>query len=144
MGRQAHVTRQALGRSPFGEPLRDENGDFILGPHAHDNEASGYRQQFDDRGHPQNPSAKTTARRMRRAQNDVLATVGVVVRKGEERKSKWERLDEKAKQQLIYHENQRGRELKGEDRLFGSLLPWSIISLRRRMMVRQDLEALSI
>ncbi|KAL9007115.1 MAG: hypothetical protein Q9188_000150 [Gyalolechia gomerana] len=38
--------------------------------------SSLYVQQFDDRGHPQNPASRELSRASRRAQNDVLASVG--------------------------------------------------------------------
>lgn len=37
-----------------------------------------YVQQFDKNGRPQNPTSRMLSRRSRRAQNDVLATVGVL------------------------------------------------------------------
>ena len=77
------------GRSAFEEPERTEDGEFILGPHAHDfdNLAGGYKQQFDERGRPVNPAAAAAAKALRHAQNDVLATVGVVKKK---HKQKWQ------------------------------------------------------
>ena len=41
--------------------------------------SSGYVQQYDIRGHPANPGSRANARQARRAQNDVLATVGVCI-----------------------------------------------------------------
>ena len=38
-----------------------------------------YVQQYDYRGHPENQASRAAARRSRRAQNDVLSTVGVCV-----------------------------------------------------------------
>ncbi|KAL9638950.1 MAG: hypothetical protein Q9204_001311, partial [Flavoplaca sp. TL-2023a] len=43
----------------------------------------GYLQQYDNRGYPQNISSRALSRRSRRAQNDVLATVGVLHYPGE-------------------------------------------------------------
>ena len=40
---------------------------------------SSYVQQYDYRGHPENQASRASARRSRRAQNDVLSTVGVCV-----------------------------------------------------------------
>lgn len=38
-----------------------------------------YIQRYDYRGHPENQASRAAARRSRRAQNDVLSTVGVCV-----------------------------------------------------------------
>ena len=38
-----------------------------------------YAQQYDYRGYPENQASRAAARRSRRAQNDVLSTVGVCV-----------------------------------------------------------------
>ena len=38
-----------------------------------------YIQQYDDRGHPENLESRSARRKALRAQNDVLATVGVCV-----------------------------------------------------------------
>ena len=38
-----------------------------------------YVQHYDTRGHPENRSSRSLARRARRAQNDILTTVGVCV-----------------------------------------------------------------
>lgn len=40
---------------------------------------NGYVQQYDSRGHPENRRSKAAARRFRKAQNDVLTTIGVCV-----------------------------------------------------------------
>ena len=42
-------------------------------------EHTNYVQQYDSNGYPVNPSSRSFARRSRRAQNDVLSTVGVCV-----------------------------------------------------------------
>ena len=42
-------------------------------------ESIEYVQHYDVRGHPENSPSRSAARRSRRAQNDVLATVGVCV-----------------------------------------------------------------
>ena len=38
-----------------------------------------YVQSYDLRGHPENQTSRANARRLRRAQNDILATIGVCV-----------------------------------------------------------------
>ncbi|KAI4286290.1 MAG: hypothetical protein L6R38_000056 [Xanthoria sp. 2 TBL-2021] len=99
MGVQAYSTRLALGRSAH-EPLPDgETGADSVRPTApltqQSNQQSDYAadfqsqppsqgddpyiQQYDNRGYPQNIRSRTLSRRSRRAQNDVLATVGVLL-----------------------------------------------------------------
>lgn len=41
--------------------------------------ADDYVQQYDERGHPVNPASKLFGRELRRAKNDVLSTMGIVV-----------------------------------------------------------------
>ncbi|KAL2040070.1 hypothetical protein N7G274_006973 [Stereocaulon virgatum] len=96
MGRQAYMTRLALGRSPYealsrrqypedDEELPDANPadpgsaadtaspcGSMLGPLA-------YQQQYDSSGYPENVESRALSRQSRRAQNDVLVTVGVCV-----------------------------------------------------------------
>ncbi|KAI4263791.1 MAG: hypothetical protein L6R42_001080 [Xanthoria sp. 1 TBL-2021] len=99
MGVQAYLTRLALGRSaheplPDGEtgadsvrptaPLtqqsnrqRDYAADFQSQPSSQGDDL--YVQQYDNRGYPQNISSRALSRQSRRAQNDVLATVGILL-----------------------------------------------------------------
>ncbi|KAL8773110.1 MAG: hypothetical protein Q9209_001786 [Squamulea sp. 1 TL-2023] len=92
MGIQAYLTRLALGRSPY-EPLdyevpqavppvgksqqQIENVD-TLQIKAHDDNNDSYVQQYDDRGYPQNLRSHNLSHQSRKAQNDVLATIGVL------------------------------------------------------------------
>jgi hypothetical protein len=95
------------GRSPYGPPLRDENGDLILGPHTHDDDASGYVQQFDDRGHPCSKETDIRNRRLRKAQNQVLKLAGVVRSQNDPPlHDEWKTLDNEGKHQLISEENE--------------------------------------
>ena len=134
MGRLGPLNSLAFGRSPFQPPELDDNGDFILGPHAHDlDNRDFYVQQFDERGHPKNDASKATIRAMQHAQNAVLETVGVVVRREEASKSAWQRQSKKRKLEDVLDENSYGFIL-GEIRPFmlqSSM--WWAISLRRRI-----------
>ncbi|OCK74708.1 hypothetical protein K432DRAFT_363251 [Lepidopterella palustris CBS 459.81] len=90
MGRQAYLTRLALGRSAFETPdqipseptedarLEPSSNDATLGSGPNDN---SYVQVYDDRGHPINPRSREHGRLLREAQNDVLAAIGVVERR---------------------------------------------------------------
>jgi hypothetical protein len=99
MGRQAYLTRLALGRSAYEPP---EDGPLFASSRAGDwSSALGTPlrtssqaetaarpeedppqdvQLYDARGHPFNPWARARARRSREAMNDVLSVVGVVER----------------------------------------------------------------
>ncbi|KAL8843589.1 MAG: hypothetical protein Q9170_000093 [Blastenia crenularia] len=99
MGRQEYLIRLALGRSPYESLETDGHPDIPAEPDQtlteQVREQSGqleprevksleqssdvYVQQFDDRGYPQNLDSQALSRLSRRAQNDVLATVGVIL-----------------------------------------------------------------
>ncbi|KAL8730421.1 MAG: hypothetical protein Q9166_004059 [cf. Caloplaca sp. 2 TL-2023] len=84
MGRQAYLTRLALGRSAY-EPMHNGESPATFERQTRPStghttqQSDSYIQQFDDRGYPQNPRSRVISRRSRRAQNDVLATVGVLL-----------------------------------------------------------------
>ncbi|KAF2810453.1 uncharacterized protein BDZ99DRAFT_520522 [Mytilinidion resinicola] len=87
MGRQAYLTRLALGRSAF--EVQDQSGLQAL-QNSHPQTAESeplttpinyYVQQYDERGHPVNPASREQGRILREAQNDVLAAIGVVERR---------------------------------------------------------------
>jgi hypothetical protein len=124
------------GRSPFEAPELTESGEFILGAHAHDldNQEDGYVQQFDDKGHPENRAAKAAAKEFRRAKNDVLETIGVVVKK-EKQESKRRQSTEEKKVAALIRENSYGPWLKLADSGITLLSLWWLISLRSRFQV---------
>lgn len=79
MGRQASAVVCALGRSPYERPNPTEAQEYVTRQAAWVREHSGlYIQLYDERGHPQNPTIKSSSKQMRKAQNDVLYSVGVV------------------------------------------------------------------
>ncbi|MCJ1287182.1 hypothetical protein MMC26_006530 [Xylographa opegraphella] len=91
MVRQPYMTRLVLGRSAYeppqwqdGERLQDEESTKIqedvdeLG-RTNLTSPEEYVQHYDTRGHPENRLSRSLARRARRAQNDILTTVGVCV-----------------------------------------------------------------
>ncbi|OAX84454.1 hypothetical protein ACJ72_01178 [Emergomyces africanus] len=80
MGRQPYMNLLALGRSPYEAPETPPQGYVAAERHAEDSvNADGYVQEYDARGHPINPSSKALARQLRRAKNDILSTMGIVV-----------------------------------------------------------------
>ncbi|KAJ5227187.1 uncharacterized protein N7469_007193 [Penicillium citrinum] len=79
MGRQAYLNRLALGRSPYEPPETatvDPASPVRRVSHIH---ADSYMQQYDSRGHPVNPESKNLGRELRKAKNDILSTMGIVV-----------------------------------------------------------------
>ncbi|OJD18727.1 hypothetical protein AJ78_01264 [Emergomyces pasteurianus Ep9510] len=80
MGRQPYMNLLALGRSPYEAPETPPQGYVAAERRAEDSvNADGYVQEYDARGHPINPSSKALARQLRRAKNDILSTMGIVV-----------------------------------------------------------------
>ncbi|PKX93051.1 uncharacterized protein P174DRAFT_442912 [Aspergillus novofumigatus IBT 16806] len=89
MGRQAYRNRLALipddqagsvsVRAP--EPPADAAADASGRVHRRASavHADGYVQHYDERGHPINPDSKSFGRELRRAKNDILSTMGIVV-----------------------------------------------------------------
>ncbi|OQE27754.1 hypothetical protein PENSTE_c004G03216 [Penicillium steckii] len=79
MGRQAYLNRLALGRSPYEPPETatvDPASPVRRVSHIH---SDNYMQQYDSRGHPVNPESKNLGRELRKAKNDILSTMGIVV-----------------------------------------------------------------
>ena len=141
MGRQAYLIRLALGRGAFLPPELDENGNFILGPHAHDlDNKDHYVQKWDYRGHPKNKESEMLAREFRRAKNEALETMGVVKRKHEESKTAWQRRSDKEKRQLVIREDEAGAVLSLLSAAALPLTTWWVSSLRNRIQVRLGCE----
>ncbi|MCJ1311138.1 hypothetical protein MMC25_004808 [Agyrium rufum] len=88
MGRQAHLTRLALGRSAF-DPLDDEAAQAAShDPHnrprhcmntAQDVANDDFQQQYSSRGYPIFPASRFASRAALRARNSVLSTAGVCI-----------------------------------------------------------------
>lgn len=136
MGRDSYLTRITLGRSAFGDPLRDENGALVLGRQARCFDDRHYEQKWDDRGHPRNSESERLFTRFCKAQNEVLLACGVVVRKNDtqNRKQKRRQVPESAQLESLDAENKLGFMLKCADRLSGNFLTWWTNVLRRRLM----------
>jgi hypothetical protein len=138
MGRLSHLTRLALGRSAFGDALRDEDGSFVISNNAHENDAAGYVQAYNERGHPINEYTGRADRRLRRAQNEVLKVVGVV-------RSRHEKEYQASREQGL--SNDELTDMLDNEQLAGVLMrvliipstelaSWWIVSLRARLLVR--------
>lgn len=95
--------------------------------------ADDYVQQYDERGHPVFPESKALARDLRRAKNDVLSTMGVVV-SGEAGRSGF--LSAKKSVGDITAENDYGLVIVAFDHVLHFFGSWSAGSLGRRIQVR--------
>ncbi|RMZ73924.1 small nucleolar ribonucleo complex subunit [Pyrenophora seminiperda CCB06] len=90
MGRQAYLDKIAFGRSAF-EPTQSvsvspeyiqlESSQSEMPARYHEASANNYIQLYDERGNPINPRSHQYGKKLRSAQNDVLASVGVVERR---------------------------------------------------------------
>ncbi|KAF4552379.1 Hypothetical protein D9617_10g073600 [Elsinoe fawcettii] len=130
MGRTPHLTRLALGRSPFERFVDPEV--FFLG--EHDDVLNP--QHYDESGKPRNSLSKSNREAQIRAMNEVLEVVGVTERK-------WKRQQEQPKPQLVFDAQSWTAMKTAEDDLgddifiltefVDSVLTWWIDILRRRV-----------
>ncbi|KAJ5113331.1 hypothetical protein N7456_001865 [Penicillium angulare] len=88
-------------------------------------------QQYDARGHPVNPESKTLGRNLRRAKNDILSTMGIVV-SGEDRNTTTSNEQQKIDQ--IAAENDFGLVITTLDQLFVFFSTWWSSSLTGRIL----------
>ncbi|KAK5123961.1 hypothetical protein LTR85_002158 [Meristemomyces frigidus] len=142
MGRQQYLTRLALGRSAFQGPDNEDDDlpDLVL-PNAASAQSSGdgeaYVQQYDYKGRPINQATQARNAEMRRAQNSVLALVGVVEsRERSEQATEMKlRYIREARHALLKEEQDRGEDL---DLLAGVVTPfftWWADCLLQRFLV---------
>lgn len=94
--------------------------------------ADNYVQQYDQRGHPVNPESKVLGRELRRAKNDILSTMGIVV-SGEDRKSSHP--NEQKKLDLIASENDIGLVMTIFDHISTFFCSWWTTALIGRIQV---------
>ena len=99
-----------------------------------------YQQQYDSRGHPMYPASKERARQSRRAMNDVLATVGVII--GKDSNNGIHTLDRRrkptfdaAKVGAVSTENSHGFIIETSDLALITLSDFVIVGLRQRLQV---------
>ncbi|PWY93659.1 hypothetical protein BO94DRAFT_486999 [Aspergillus sclerotioniger CBS 115572] len=133
MGRRAYLNRLALGRSPYEAPERPagsavDSGNAtqqtVSGVHA-----DGYVQHYDERGHPVNPESKSFGKELRRAKNDILSTMGIVVSED----GNVGGLDEQQKLDIIAAENDYGLVMATLDQVSVFLGSWWTSSLLGRI-----------
>lgn len=144
MGRQPYVTRVVLGRSAYQSPAdpssseepadTSQNVDPVLQP-------VGSTQEYDRQGHPENSVSRDRVRQSRRAQNDVLTTVGVCVRVDKGVKSLVTHGNDGDDDNLrpaisaIMKENEHGLFLSTTDWFLFSMSNMCLLGLRQRMQV---------
>jgi hypothetical protein len=92
-----------------------------------------YIQQYDERGNPINPRAHEHGRRLREAQNDVLASIGVVERRHSPSQELPASYEEHLQQLDDEEQAGNGRDLVSI--LSKSVCTWWIGSLRERIYV---------
>ncbi|GMF72446.1 unnamed protein product [Aspergillus oryzae] len=135
MGRQAYLNRLALGRSPYETPERPADPTAVPGnptqQRVSPRYADGYVQHYDERGHPINPESKSFGRELRRAKNDILSTMGIVV--SEEGNASG--LSEQQKIDMIATENDYGLVMATLDQVSVFLGSWWTSSLTGRIQV---------
>jgi hypothetical protein len=120
------------GRSPYEPPETaavDPSNPVRRVSNVH---SDSYMQQYDARGHPVNPESKALGRELRRAKNDILSTMGVVV-SGEDRNASSSKEQEKINQ--IATENDFGLVITTIDQLCVFLGTWWSSSLTGRIQV---------
>ncbi|EEQ88622.2 hypothetical protein RJZ56_000362 [Blastomyces dermatitidis] len=131
MGRQPYMNLLALGRSPYEAPETPPQGYVAAEPRAEDSiNADGYVQEYDARGHPINPDSKALARQLRRAKNDILSTMGIVV-SGEDGSLGISK--ERQRMNLLSSENDYGLAMATVDQVVMFFSSWWTTSLAARI-----------
>ena len=131
-----HITQiltDFKGRSPYEPPETaavDTSSPVRRVSNIH---ADNYMQQYDARGHPVNIESKTLGKELRRAKNDILSTMGIVV-SGEDHKARTSSEQQKIDQ--IASENDLGLVITTLDQFFVFLGTWWTSSLTGRIQVR--------
>lgn len=143
MGRQ-QFTRLALGRSPFQELKDDEQDRPDLVAETNDaaqsmtQELNGdYVQQYDTKGRPVNQTTQARNAEMRRAQNSVLALVGVVESRelSEHHHEMKLRYIREARHALLKEEQDRGEAIDSIATILLPLLTWWPHGVLRRFLI---------
>ncbi|KAJ4982852.1 hypothetical protein SVAN01_11643 [Stagonosporopsis vannaccii] len=152
MGRQAYLAKLAFGRSAF-EPTSEvtESDEYVqlsasqsdeqLPQRYREARASNYIQLYDERGNPINPRSHAYGKKLRDAQNDVLASVGVV----ERRRSPAEALPGPYEERLEELESEEtiGNAVALTSTVLENLCTWWIGSIRDRLLTFRVPNAIS-
>lgn len=140
---RSYFLTSCQGRSPYEAPEGSALADSNRRQEAV-RQVGAPVQMYDARGHPVNPDSRQRARAVRRANNDVLRTFGVVVSSQSTR-------EETAKEQRddltvgnLSWENYVGLGMSTTDLLVMFVSMWWMVSLRANFEVRQILLCISI
>jgi hypothetical protein len=122
------------GRSPYEAP-ETPSGSSTDGPTSTTRRisplhADEYVQHYDERGHPVNPESKSFGKELRRAKNDILSTMGIVVSEDANRGR-----NEQQKIDAIVAENDYGLIMVTLDQISVFLGSWWTTSLTGRIQV---------
>ncbi|KAJ5542500.1 hypothetical protein N7535_004922 [Penicillium sp. DV-2018c] len=118
------------GRSPYEAPDNAEGEPSNPLRRVSSIHADDYVQQYDSRGHPVNPASRSLGKDLRRAKNDILSTMGIVVSR-EDRKSISP--DEQRKVNQVEDETDFGLLITTFDQLFVFFGNWWTSSLTSRV-----------
>ncbi|KAH7391947.1 hypothetical protein BKA66DRAFT_510513 [Pyrenochaeta sp. MPI-SDFR-AT-0127] len=141
MGRQAYLAKIAFGRSAFEPtPSASQSTEYVQLESAQSGlprlyqeaTANSYVQLYDERGNPIHPHSHSYGKKLRDAQNDVLASVGVV----ERRRSPSEGLPGSNEEHLdlLEAEDNVGNAIHLASTLTENLCTWWIGILRDRLL----------
>ncbi|TPX20975.1 hypothetical protein DIZ76_016872 [Coccidioides immitis] len=130
MGRRGYLTVLALGRSPYDLPEAPPDGHRSTASPLRSTHPEDYVQRYDSRGHPRNPESKASAKQHRRAKNDILSTMGIVV-SGKNKKPATAKERENAA--LLEKENRYGISIGTLDQIFTFIASWWTSSLSSRI-----------
>lgn len=137
MGRTEHLQRLAFGRSAF-QDLR-ESDQSRIGQDASQNQASSSGsasiQVYDSKGRPRNRRTEDLNARLRHAQNEALAMVGIVERKeSADADAELEAtLARGVRDHLLAHENAHGEELNSLAEVSSFFIFWWPQTLLKRV-----------
>ncbi|KAI9781391.1 MAG: hypothetical protein M1839_005985 [Geoglossum umbratile] len=148
MGRQQYIARLALGRSAYEPPEPEDDAESLRRLEAALARSSGspepssaspeqYVQQFDSSGRPINHASRTAVREMVRAQNDVLATVGVCygIATGDKGSAHNRAKSERDRLESVMRENEVGLFIGAADLGVLFLANWWLDGIRHRIQV---------
>lgn len=150
------------GRSAF-EPLSPEaSREAIIGPPKEDTReekhsgsvdspqddsfvarSSDYQQKYDEKGYPENATSKTLRKSWRHAVNDVLATLGVCVAKGQDAMPSSSTCDS-SRILAVRLENTYGVYISAADTFSRFVSEHWSMALRQRLEVRSEFNAFCV
>ncbi|KAJ5342562.1 hypothetical protein N7541_011686 [Penicillium brevicompactum] len=121
---------QTMGRSPYEVPDNETVDPSAPVRRVSEVHADNYMQEYDARGHPVNTESRTMGKALRRAKNDILSTMGIVVSR-EDRNAGTPNEQQKLNQ--IASENDFGLVITTLDQLFIFFGTWWTSSLTGRV-----------